>query len=50
MEDPAPQVDMLLQILVDELSGVLLAFGSDLLPHQEPAGSEMATDRIPVLG
>ena len=39
MEDPSPQVDMLLQILVDELASVLVAFGSDLLPRHEPAES-----------
>jgi len=50
MEDPAPQVDMMLQILVDELSGVLLALESDLLPLPQPAESEPAAERIPVLG
>ncbi|HKO47031.1 MAG TPA: MraY family glycosyltransferase [Polyangiaceae bacterium] len=50
MEDPSPQVDVLLQILVDELAGALVAFGSELLPRQEPAEPEMATDRVAVLG
>jgi UDP-GlcNAc:undecaprenyl-phosphate GlcNAc-1-phosphate transferase len=49
-EDPAPQVDVLLQILVDELSSVLLAFGSNLLPVQERAEPEMATARVAVPG
>jgi UDP-GlcNAc:undecaprenyl-phosphate GlcNAc-1-phosphate transferase len=31
-EDPAPQVDMLLQIVVDEVARVLLAFQSSLAP------------------
>jgi len=50
MEDPAPQVDMLLQILVDELSDVLLAFESNLLPAPERADSEPAPERVAVLG
>jgi UDP-GlcNAc:undecaprenyl-phosphate GlcNAc-1-phosphate transferase len=49
MEDPAPQVDMMLQILVDEVSRVLLAFESNLLPVQR-ADSEPAPERVPVLG
>lgn len=49
-EDPAPQVDMLLQILVDSLSGALLTFGSSLLPALEPAESELAAERVAVLG
>jgi len=50
MEDPAPQVDMLLQILVDELSFVLLAFGSSLLPVPQRAESGLAAERVAVLG
>ncbi len=50
MEDPAPQVDMLLQILVDELSFVLLAFGSNLLPVPQRAESELPAERVAVLG
>lgn len=48
MEDPAPQVDMLLQILVDELSGVLLAFESNLLPVPERTESELSAERVAV--
>jgi len=50
MEDPAPQVDMLLQILVDELSGALLAFESILIPVPNRAESEPPTERVAVLG
>ncbi|MEI9939910.1 MAG: MraY family glycosyltransferase [Pseudomonadota bacterium] len=50
MEDPAPQVDVLLQILVDELSSALLSFGSDLLPAQESAESQVAVTRVAVPG
>jgi len=50
MEDPAPQVDMMLQILVDELSGVLLAFESNLLPVPTHADSEPAGEHVAVLG
>jgi len=50
MEDPAPQVEMLLQILVDELSGVLLAFGSGLLPAPERTQSEFPTERVAIAG
>jgi UDP-GlcNAc:undecaprenyl-phosphate/decaprenyl-phosphate GlcNAc-1-phosphate transferase len=49
-EDPAPQVDMLLQILVDELSRVLLAFGSDFLPVPKRAESELSAERVAVPG
>ncbi len=48
MEDPAPQVDILLQILVDELSSVLLAFGSDLVPIAERAESDMPDTSVAV--
>ena len=50
MEDPAPQVDVLFQILVDELSNVLLAFGSDLLPAQQHPETEITPERIAVPG
>ena len=50
MDDPAPQVDMLLQILVDELSSSLLAFGSRLLPSQERTESELPAAHIAVPG
>ena len=50
MDDPAPQVDVLLQILVDELAGTLLAFGSQLLPVNENAESEVTTTRVAVPG
>jgi UDP-GlcNAc:undecaprenyl-phosphate GlcNAc-1-phosphate transferase len=50
MEDPAPQVDVLLQILVDELYGVLLAFGSNLLPVQERVETELTVARAAVPG
>ena len=49
LEDPPPQVDMLLQILVDELSAVLLAFGSNLLPVQE-SSETIAAERVAVPG
>jgi len=49
MEDPAPQVDMLLQILVDELSGVLLEFGSNLLPLPESPESELTAESIAIV-
>jgi len=48
MEDPAPPVDMLLQILVDELSGVLLAFESKLLPVPKRTESELPAERVAV--
>jgi len=48
MEDPAPQVDMLLQILVDELSGVLLAFESSLVPVRQRTESELTAERVAV--
>lgn len=47
-EDPAPQVDMLLQILVDELAGVLLAFESSLLPAPKRTESELPAERVAV--
>ncbi|HYQ03669.1 MAG TPA: MraY family glycosyltransferase [Polyangiaceae bacterium] len=49
MEDPAPQVDVLLQILVDELSSVLLALGSSLVATPALAESELAPERIPAV-
>jgi hypothetical protein len=48
MEDPAPQVDMLLQILVDELAGVLLEFGSNLVPSPARAESELTNERVAI--
>jgi len=50
VEDPAPQVDVLLQILVDELYSTLLAFGSTLLPVQERAETELTVPRLAVPG
>jgi UDP-GlcNAc:undecaprenyl-phosphate GlcNAc-1-phosphate transferase len=50
LDDPAPQVDVLLQILVDELSSALLAFGSSLLPVNESAESELTATRVAVPG
>jgi UDP-GlcNAc:undecaprenyl-phosphate GlcNAc-1-phosphate transferase len=50
MDDPAPQVDMLLQILVDELNCSLLAFGSRLLPQTEPSESELPAAQVAVPG
>jgi hypothetical protein len=49
-EDPAPQVDVLLQILVDELADVLPAFGSNLLPVPEGAESGLAAERVAIAG
>jgi hypothetical protein len=48
--DPAPQVDVLLQILVDELYSVLLAFGSSLLPAEERAEAEATAEAVVVPG
>jgi len=48
LDDPAPQVDVLLQILVDELSCSLLAFGSRLLPVQERSESEQPAAQMAV--
>jgi UDP-GlcNAc:undecaprenyl-phosphate GlcNAc-1-phosphate transferase len=48
-EDPAPQVDVLLQIVVDELSRTLAAFASDLLLAQEPAEPEIPATQVVVL-
>jgi UDP-GlcNAc:undecaprenyl-phosphate GlcNAc-1-phosphate transferase len=50
VEDPAPQVDVLLQILVDELYGTLLALGSTLLPVQELAETELTVPRLAISG
>lgn len=50
MDDPAPQVDVLLQILVDELSRSLLAFGSRLLPGQQRSESELPAAQVAVPG
>jgi len=49
VEDPAPQVDMLLQILVDELSSVLLAFGSNLVPAPMRSESDLTADQVAVV-
>jgi len=48
MEDPAPQVDILLQILVDELSGMLLAFDSNFIAIPQRADSEPGGERVAV--
>ncbi len=48
--DPAPQVDVLLQILVDELYSVLLAASSSLLPVQERAEAEATSAPVVVPG
>ncbi|HTA91788.1 MAG TPA: MraY family glycosyltransferase [Polyangiaceae bacterium] len=48
LEDPAPQVDVLLQILVDELSRALLTFGSELLPVALLDEAEMPSSPIAV--
>ena len=50
MEDPSPQVDVLLQILVDELASALLAFGSSLLVVTERNQSEIPAERVAVAG
>jgi UDP-GlcNAc:undecaprenyl-phosphate GlcNAc-1-phosphate transferase len=50
MDDPAPQVDVLLQILVDELSNTLLAFGSRLLPAHEQSESQLPAAQVAVPG
>ncbi len=50
MEDPAPQVDVLLQIVVDELASALRAFRSELLPASENAESQMTVTQIAVAG
>lgn len=49
VEDPAPQVDMLLQILVDSLAGVLLAFESNLLPAPRRPETGLAADQVVVV-
>jgi len=48
MEDPEPQVDMLLQILVDELSSALLAFGSSLVPVPRQQERDVAAESVAV--
>jgi len=50
IEDPAPQVDVLLQIAVDELSRTLMAVSSVLLPVQERADSEIPAAQVAVPG
>ncbi|HWZ88061.1 MAG TPA: MraY family glycosyltransferase [Polyangiaceae bacterium] len=50
LEDPAPQVDVLLQILVDELTRALVAFGSDLLPAAQLAEAELPSSPVAVPG
>jgi UDP-GlcNAc:undecaprenyl-phosphate/decaprenyl-phosphate GlcNAc-1-phosphate transferase len=50
LEDPAPQVDVLLQILVDEVSGALLAFGSELVPVKPPVEAELRSSPVAVPG
>jgi len=50
LDDPAPQVDVLLQILVDELSSSLVAFGSRLLPVHERSESELPAAQVAVPG
>lgn len=45
-DDPAPQVDMLLQLVVDELSSALVTFRSDLLPVSDSSESELATAHV----
>ncbi len=49
-DDPSPQVDMLLQILVDSLSGVLAAFGSDLVPHATLVEANLTSSPVVVAG
>jgi hypothetical protein len=48
LEDPAPQVDVLLQILVDELSRALHAFESTLVPVAQLAEAEMRSSPVAV--
>jgi UDP-GlcNAc:undecaprenyl-phosphate/decaprenyl-phosphate GlcNAc-1-phosphate transferase len=48
MEDPAPHVDMLLQILVDELSAMLVAFGSNFVPVAQDSEPELANERVAI--
>ncbi len=43
LEDPAPQVDVLLQILVDEVSRALVKFESELLPAMYVAEPESSS-------
>jgi UDP-GlcNAc:undecaprenyl-phosphate/decaprenyl-phosphate GlcNAc-1-phosphate transferase len=50
MEDPAPQVDVLLQILVDELSRRLTAFGSDLVPATQTSEAELPSSPLAIPG
>lgn len=50
LQDPAPQVDILLQILVDELSRTLLAFGSQLAPAHRHEERELPSSPIAVPG
>jgi len=50
VEDPAPQVEVLLQLVVDELANALLAFESALISRPKSAESEIAADQVAVLG
>jgi UDP-GlcNAc:undecaprenyl-phosphate GlcNAc-1-phosphate transferase len=50
VDDPAPQVDVLFQILVDELAHTLVAFGSSLAPTEQRMSSELASAPIVVPG
>lgn len=50
LEDPAPQVDVLLQILVDELTRTLVAFESDLVPQTQTAEAELRSSPVAVPG
>jgi UDP-GlcNAc:undecaprenyl-phosphate GlcNAc-1-phosphate transferase len=49
LEDPAPQVDMLLQILVDELTRSLIAFRSSLVPSAPPIEPELRSSPVAAL-
>lgn len=46
LEDPAPQVDVLLQILVDELARALVAFESSLAPAVRHAERELPSSPV----
>ncbi|HEX3854028.1 MAG TPA: MraY family glycosyltransferase [Polyangiaceae bacterium] len=46
LEDPAPQVDVLLQILVDELARTLVAFESSLAPAVKHAERDLPSSPV----
>jgi UDP-GlcNAc:undecaprenyl-phosphate GlcNAc-1-phosphate transferase len=49
-DDPAPHVDVLLQIVVDELANALVALGSDLLAVNPRPEGEITATQVAVAG